>query len=227
MIETTAPARRRRRTLALLLIPATLSAITVFLLWQAHPEIDYWLELMEDGRSYLESHPWALVLALATLPGIGFPISPLLALFGVVLAPRFGMPVTLGLAFAAQSLCTTWTFLLASGPLREFLHKRILARRNLPKMTEVNTIRLGLVLRLTPGIPYALQNIVLGIMGMRLIHYLTVSIPTTSLWTLGFVMTGGAIFKGEIGWALAGVLIIIVLILITRMWGRKNKAEDG
>ena len=97
--------------------------------------------------------------------------------------------------------------------------------QSLPEMSEHNMVRLGLILRLTPGIPYVLQNILLGILGMRFRDYLLVSIPTTSLWTACFVITGGAIFKGQLWWAITGIVILIVVILATRMWSRKNPAD--
>jgi uncharacterized membrane protein YdjX (TVP38/TMEM64 family) len=86
---------------------------------------------------------------------------------------------------------------------------------------------LGLILRLTPGIPYALQNIALGIVGMRLRPYLMVSIPTTSMWTAGFVLTGGAIFEGRVGLAITGITILCILIIATRMLPRRNKQNAG
>jgi uncharacterized membrane protein YdjX (TVP38/TMEM64 family) len=227
MPEPTEQKRRLRRNLALLLIPALFSAAAVFLIGQSHPDLAYWFGLLEDGRAFLEANPWALIAALATLPGLGFPSSPVLILFGVIMAPHYGMPAAVALAIAAQSLCTIWTYALAAGPLRELLTRYVLRHRELPTMSESNAVRLGLILRLTPGIPYALQNIVLGILGMRFRPYLLVSIPTTSLWAAGFVITGGAIFKGELGWAITGVAILIVLVLVTRMWSRKNSNNAG
>jgi uncharacterized membrane protein YdjX (TVP38/TMEM64 family) len=227
MTEPTEQKRRLRRNLALLLIPAAFSAMAVFLLWQSHPNLAYWLGLIDTGRAFLEANPWALIAVLATLPGLGFPVSPVLVLFGIVLAPLYGMPTTLALAVAAHSLCSIWTYALAAGPLRGLLTNYVLRHRELPNMSDGNALRLGLILRLTPGIPYALQNIVLGILGMRFRHYLLVSIPTTSIWTVGFVMTGGAIFKGHLGWAITGIFILIALVLVTRMWGRKNQSHVG
>ena len=227
MAQPTEPKRRLRRNLALLLIPASISAVAVFLLWQSHPDIGHWINLLEDGRAFLEANPWALIAVLATLPGVGFPISPVLVLFGVIIAPLYGMPAALALAIAAQAVCTIWTYALAAGPLRGILRNYVLRHRELPDLNGGNAIRLCLILRLTPGIPYALQNAVLGILGMRLRPYLLVSLPTTSLWTAGFVITGGAIFRGQIGWALTGLVILIVLVLATRMWSRKNAANAG
>lgn len=211
----------------LLIGAAIVSAGLVFLAWRSHPDVDYWLGLIEDGRGFLEAHPWTLVLLLATVPGLGFPISPILFLFGIVLVPRFGLPATLALGIAAQGLCTTWAYALAAGPLRVWLLRVFYKDRPLPDLGSGNALRLGLILRLTPGIPYALQNIVLGLVGMRLRPYLLVSIPTTALWTVGFITTGGAIFEGHTGMAISGVAIIFVLVIATRMISRKYKTHAG
>lgn len=227
MAESVDPKRRLQRKLALLLTSGVFSAMAVFLLWQSHPDISYWLGLLNTGHSFLGENPWALILVMATLPGLGFPSSPVLVLFGVVMVPQFGMPTAVALAIAAQSLCSIWTYALAAGPLKELLLRYVLRKRTLPEISEHKLIRLGLILRLTPGIPYALQNIAIGILGMRFRDYLFVSIPTTSLWTAGFVMTGGALFKGQLGWTMTGLMILVVLILATRMWSRKNPANVG
>ncbi len=222
MSESIGPKRRLQRKPALLLVLVVVSAMAVMLVWQRHPEAIYWLELLDLGHIFLKENPWFLFVVLATLPGLGFPSSASLVLFGVVVAPHYGMPAAVALAIAAQSLCSIWTYGLAAGPLKRLLRRYLLLERALPKMSEHDAVRLGLILRLTPGIPYALQNIILGSIGMRFRDYLLVSIPTTSLWTVCFVMTGGAIFKGQLGWAITGTVILIVVILATRMWSRKN-----
>lgn len=219
------PKRRLKRKLPLLLVLGVVLLIAVLLLWQRQPEAIYWLGLLDAGHSFLEENPWTLFVFMATLPGLGFPSSATLMLFGVVVAPHYGMPAAVALAIAAQSLCSIWTYGLAAGPLKRLLRRYLLPERALPEMSKHNAVRLGLILRLTPGTPYALQNIILGIMGMRFRDYLLVSIPTTSLWTACFVITGGAIFKGQLGWAITGLVILIVVILATLMWSRKNHAD--
>ena len=227
MSESVGPKRRLQRKLVLLLVLGVISAMVVMLLWQSHPEAIYWLELLDLGHSFLKENPWALFVVIATLPGLGFPSSATLMLFGVVMAPHYGMPAAVALAIAAQSLCSIWTYGLAAGPLKRLLRRYLQRERALPEMSKYDAVRPGLILRLTPGIPYALQNIILGIIGMRFRDYLLVSIPTTSLWTACFVITGGAIFKGQLGWAITGIAILIVVILATRMWSRKNLTDVG
>ncbi|MFP4157092.1 MAG: hypothetical protein ACLFU4_05680 [Opitutales bacterium] len=216
-----------RRRLGLALIPAMFSACAVFLLWRSHPDPAYWQSLAQAALDQLAARPWALLLALATLPGLGFPVSPLLILAGITIAPRYGMATACLLGILAQSVCTTWTFLLASGPLRAVITRYVRKRRELPVLTEANKIRIGLILRITPGIPYALQNVALGILGMRIGPYLAVSIPITALWSTGFIVTGGALFEGRAGLAISGVLLLLVLIAATKMLTRKNIVDDG
>ena len=217
--------RRPKRKLGSFMIVSVLSAIAFLIFWQNHPDISRYLRLLEAGLSFLEEDPWALITVMATLPGFGFPNSPVLVLFGVVIAPNYGMPAAVVLAIAAQTLCSIWTYALSYGPLKVLLLRYVMHGQSLPEMSEHNMVRLGLILRLTPGIPYVLQNILLGILGMRFRDYLLVSIPTTSLWTACFVITGGAIFKGQLWWAITGIVILIVVILATRMWSRKNPAD--
>lgn len=217
----------RGRNVALLVISGALAALAVFLFWQSHPDPAYWRDLAQEALGYLKAHPWALLLVLATLPGLGFPVSPILVLTGIVLAPRYGMVTACLLGVLAQGTCTTWTYLLASGPLRAVITRYVRKRRELPSLTEGNMIRVGLILRLTPGIPYALQNVALGILGIRLGPYLAVSIPTSSIWSIGFIVTGGAIFEGRAGLAISGVLLLVVLVIATKMIARKKIAHDG
>ena len=221
------PSKRTTRNLLLLLIPAILAAMVLFYAWSAHPELEYWKQLASDGRLFLEAHPLMLVLVLATLPGVGFPMSPLLILFGIVMSPRFGMPITCTIGIAATSVCTIWTYALATGPLRHFLKTRLLSKWTLPELSERSALRLGLIIRITPGIPYPLQNVALGVMGLRFKTYLLVSLPVQSLYTIGFIVTGGAIFEGKAGLALTGVLLLVVVILVSRMLRSRTTSNVG
>jgi uncharacterized membrane protein YdjX (TVP38/TMEM64 family) len=225
MSQHTEPKKRLARNLLLLLIPALLAGLVVLCLWLAHPDIGYWKQLLLDGRGYLEAHPWTLVLALAILPGLGFPISPLLILVGVVLGPLYGIiPATL-IGVTAQTCCLLWTYWLAAGPLRGFLKKTVLKKWTLPELTQRGALRIGFIIRVTPGIPYSLQNVALGVMGLRFKTYLIASVPVQALYSTGFIVTGGAIFQGKGALALIGVALLVVVIVATRMLlnrSRKN-----
>ena len=211
----------------LLLLPAALTALAVYGAWNAQPDPIYWQQLVSDVRAYLKAHPLVLIVLLATLPGLGLPMSPLLVLFGMVIGPRYGMPLACLIGIAATSLCTSWTYALASGPLRRLLQKHLLSKWTLPELSEHSALRLGLIIRITPGIPYPLQNIVLGVMRLRFKTYLLVSLPIQSVYTTAFIVTGGALFEGEAGLALTGALLLVVIFLASRLLRHRASHHVG
>ena len=212
-----------QRKLLLLLIPALSSALCLYLLWSTHPDPEYWYALWKDGLNYLKAHPSALILSMAILPGLGFPISPLLILFGAVLGPVYGLFYTCIIGILAQAFCSVWTYYLSIGPLRGLLQALVLRDRPLPPLNQQNAWRLCAIIRITPGIPYALQNVALGVMGTPLKIYLAVSIPIQSLYSIGFMVGGGAIFKGNLGLAITAAVFFIAVLLAARMFQKRNR----
>jgi uncharacterized membrane protein YdjX (TVP38/TMEM64 family) len=221
------PSKRLIRLLLLLLLAALIGAAAVYYIWSAHPDLEYWKTLGSNGYAYLEAHPILLVVVLATLPGIGCPMSPLLIIFGIVMVPRFGLPATCAIGIAATSFCSIWTYALASGPLRVFLKKHLLNKWAIPEFSDSNALRLGIIMRITPGIPYPVQNVALGVMGMRFKTYLLASLPAQSLYTIGFIVTGGALFEGRAGLAITAVLFLIIIILVTRILNKPSTSYVG
>jgi uncharacterized membrane protein YdjX (TVP38/TMEM64 family) len=221
------PSKRLIRLLLLLLLAALIGAAAVYYIWSAHPDLEYWKTLGSNGYAYLEAHPILLVVVLATLPGIGCPMSPLLIIFGIVMGPRFGLPATCAIGIAATSFCSIWTYALASGPLRVFLKKHLLNKWAIPEFSDSSALRLGIIMRITPGIPYPVQNVALGVMGMRFKTYLLASLPAQSLYTIGFIVTGGALFDGRAGLAITAVLFLIVIILVTRILNKPSTSYVG
>ncbi len=221
------PSKRLFRILLLLCISAAVGASVLYYAWSAHPSVEYWLELGREGQTYLSEHPLLLIAALATLPGMGAPLTPFLLLFGIVMGPRFGMPITCLIGVATMGVCTTWTYLLSAGPLRGFLKDHLLKKWNLPELSDQSALRLGLIIRITPGIPYPLQNVALGVMGMRFKPYLLVSLPIQSLYTIALIITGGALFEGNTGIAITGVLLLVAIVLATRMLRKRSNIQTS
>ena len=216
-----------KHKLLLLLIPAVLTAALLLWLYLRYPQVEQWRNGLETLLTWLEVHPWALVLAVMLLPGTGFPLSLLLITFGGVLGPLFGSWTACLIGILALSICSLWTYLLAAGPLRDFLQTSLLRNRSLPEFHGRNAYRVSFILRATPGIPYAIQNVALGVMGIDLKTYLIVSLPVQSLYAIGFILTSGAIFEGKVGLAITGGALLIVLIILTRMFRQRRKAPHA
>lgn len=216
---------RLKRNLLLLIIPGLLSAAFVFTLWNSHPDIEYWRDILGRILQFLEERPASLILAMAVLPGLGFPISPLLIFTGAVLGARYGMINTCLLILLAQAICSIWTYYLSAGPLRGIFQRYVLRKRELPPLSGQNAWRIASIIRITPGIPYALQNIALGVMGLPFRIYMIVSIPIQSLYSIGFIIGGGAMFKGRFGLALTALIFLVAVVLTARIFLNRNRKQ--
>lgn len=174
-------------------------------------------------NAQLAQHPRLLMLALAILPGIGFPISPLLIMFGISLTPQYGLPAACLLGVAMQSLCTTWSYLIAVGPLKNCLTQWLHRRYTLPSLQSKGAITATLLIRLAPGFPYALQNIILGLIGVPLKTYLLISIPITAMISSIFITSGAAIIEANTQGLLIGFATLVLVLIGLRIGAKKRQ----
>ncbi len=210
---------------AKILLPLViLGAVCAFIAWQMG-WIDRALGLKEPVLAWCRSHPVALFAAIAILPGIGFPVSALLVLAGVVWGST---PLACGLALIAVLMNITWSHLLASGIGGKWL--RLLLGKHWERWSSTagtGDWRLACILRITPGIPLFVQNYLMGLLGIPLRHSLAIAIPTTGLYVCGFVLTGGAIFEGRIGLLIVGVSVLVAASLAVKMIRRRMALTSG
>jgi len=162
-----------------------------------------------------QAHPVLLFFAIAILPGMGFPASPLLIAAGIAWG---GGTRACCLAISAIALNMTWTFFLATGigkPLLLRLFGKRLQKWEAPQGKNLYLITGAL--RLTPGIPFFLQNYALGIMGIPFLPYILISLPLNAIYVIGFVVSGGAILSGRLAHALAGLGLILLIFCATKL----------
>lgn len=173
------------------------------------------------------SHPWLIFAALLVLPGVGCPGSVLLVLAGAVWGPT---PASCGLALLAIGLNIVWTHVLAAGPGRAII-LRVLGERwkRWEGMGGTNRLQLAVMLRMTPGMPLFVQNYVLGLLQVPLLHSLAVALPITGLYVCGFVLTGGAIFEGRVGLAVSGLGLVVAAAVVVRLIAtvRRKRSNPG
>lgn len=178
-------------------------------------------------NDYLVRHPWAMVAALVILPGLPVPASPLLFTAGVVWREQPYMAV--GFALLGISLNLTWTYWLAAGPARRLVEKLLVATETqIPDLPRGDHLRLILILKLTPGIPFFLQNYLLGFLRAPFLLYLPVSILCNGLIGTGIVLSGVGIADGNLEPAITGVSLIAVGFVLTqliRRWLAKKRLK--
>ncbi len=220
---------RCRRTIRFAVAAAFLLVAAGVLAWRAGVGPAELRAGWESLESWLAARPFWLVVALATLPGLPLPSSALLAAAGVVWRgnPAFGCAA----AVLAMGLCQLWTYGFAAGPGRRLVG-RMLAEGGykLPQAPGGGHVRLVMVLRLTPGIPFFVQNYALGLLRVPLRVYVPVSLLCNAAWVCGLVLTGAGLGGGRIMPLLGGASVIVLALLLThalRHWLRKKQAAES
>lgn len=159
-------------------------------------------------------HPAVLLLAIAVLPCLGVPVSPMLVAGGLA----YGIPIGLTIGFVGIALNDALAYLLAAFPMRRFieglLHNYGWKIPSIPKREETRVI---IVFRITPGLPLPVQNYLLGLARVTFGKYLLLSLLAQSLPVIAFTVTGGSLFEGSWGLIILGVILIVAMTLIAKI----------
>ena len=178
-----------------------------------------WWKLAED---FLMERPWWLFAGLVVLPGLPVPTSALLFLAGTVWRDR--PMVACGICLVAIALNMTWTYWAAAKPGRGLVEKFLAAGSfRVPDLPKDNHLRLTLLLRLTPGVPFFFQNYLLGFMRVPFALYLPVSICCNALISIGIVLSGAGVADGNLKPLITGVGLIVVGVITVQMVRQRLK----
>ncbi len=176
-------------------------------------------------NDFLVQHPAALFWALVFLPGLPIPTSALLFTAGVVWRQHPVMACSLCLL--AMLINLTWTYWLAAGPARKLVEKMLAATSvKIPDLPRGDHLKLILVMKLTPGIPFFFQNYLLGFLRAPFHLYLPISMLCNGIIGTGIVLSGVGLADGKLMPALTGISLIAVGVILTQMirgWLAKRK----
>ncbi len=183
------------------------------------------LQLKNLILDHCRNHPISLFVALVILPGLGFPVSALLILAGGIWGSTWQ---SCAWGIFAMFLNMSWTYWIAAGPARVIVTKLLGKRWDTWKQIDhSNLISLTILLRVAPGIPLCAQNYILGLFAVPYSRYILISSPINSIYVIGFILTGGAIFKGSLGLALIGILILAVAAVIVHFIRNRFKLKNS
>ena len=195
----------------------------------------YWEELSPDifdiGNRFwsnLRDTPAAVFFGLmAILPLLPIPLSPFYLITGTIYGVWFSFAASAAVIFVNLSLA----YYLATGFLRPFVDK-IVSKYSykVPKVYPSEYVKISIVLRITPGIPYFLKNYLNSLAGVPFKLYILIAWPLEMVWAIAFIVLGESAFKGSLGLAVSGICLVIALILITKIirerYAKSNRRES-
>ena len=180
--------------------------------------------LIDQTINYISNYPVLAFLAVMIAGGLPIPLSPVLILAAVLFTNRYGLPAALLFCYSAMVLNMIWTYFLSAYPMRHLFERIIqLFAKKLPEIPEHHKAKVALIIRITPGIPFFLQNYFLGVSRVPFGKYLIISLSIQAFYTTAFVVGGGAIFEGKAGLAIAAVSLFVVFGIIVSWIRSRNK----
>lgn len=209
-----------RRFHRLALAGTVFGAGAVLLAWKMGVDAAMLKSGWKASEQYLMERPWLLFAGLVVLPGLPVPTSALLFLAGTVWRDR---PVAAcGICLAAIVLNMTWTYWMAARPGRGLVEKFLAAGSlRIPELPKDNQLRVILLLRLTPGVPFFIQNYLLGFLKVPFGLYLPVSAGCNALISVGVVLSGAGVADGNLKPLITGVGLIVVGVVFVQMIRQK------
>ena len=173
----------------------------------------------------ISDYPVLVYLSILIVGGLPLPLSPFLILAGALFSKRYGIPTALVLCYSAMVLNMIWTYFLSAYPMRKVFEK-ILAMfsSKFPEIPDEHKSKIAIIIRLTPGIPFFLQNYFLGVSRVPFGKYIVISMGIQAMYTTAFVVGGGAIFEGKAGLGIAAICIFIIIGIVVQ-WLRKRNPE--
>jgi uncharacterized membrane protein YdjX (TVP38/TMEM64 family) len=182
----------------------------------------------EQTETFLKLHPWWLIGGLVILPALPVPTSALLLLAGTVWRDRPLMAC--GICLLAMALNMSWTYWVASRPGRGLVVKMLgMMGFRVPELPQGSHLRVILLVRLTPGFPFFIQNYLLGFFRVPFRLYLPVSVGCNGMVSVGVVLSAAGVADDNLMPVLTGVGLIAVGLVVVqwvkaKMLKRSNTA---
>lgn len=182
--------------------------------------------LIEQGMNLIRSAGLvAFFTAMALTPAVGMPATVFTLTAGPVFGPKLGMPLVVVLCMGAILINVALTHFLARRALRPLLEK-LLARLGykLPQVAPEDMTDLAIIVRVTPGSPFPVQNYLLGLANVPFGRNLLVAFVVQAVYTPAFVLFGDALMHGKGKLAVIAVGLLVVAAAGTNLL-RKHFAK--
>lgn len=218
------PAERRSLVLKAALAAAGMAVVAVLVL----RGVDLRALLADTLEVLRTAGPGLYFGAMAVLPAFGFPVSILLLPAVGIFGPQLGTANAVLLALGALTVNLSLAYALARRGLRPLL-KALITRLGykLPAVESGDATDLIILLRVTPGIPFFIQNYLAGLAEVPFPRYFVVSLATVWPINTAFLLFGDALLHGKGKIALISLSAVVALMtllqLVRRHYERRRK----
>ena len=184
--------------------------------------------LVQQGLELIRSAgPVVFFVAMATLPAVGAPLLAFSLSAGPVFGEKLGLWPVIGLSLLAILVNMALSYFLASRALRPLLEKLFtLLGYKLPRAESGDATDLIILLRVTPGIPFPVQNYLLGLAQVPFWKYLGLSGAIIGSMTVALILFGDALLHGKGKVALIALSLFLALTAATHLlrkhYGKKK-----
>lgn len=199
-----------------------LAAIAVVALVLAAQQLDLRGHADRIIAFFRAAGPLPFFLAMAVLPGMGFPLSAFLAVAGPVFGPTMGVGAVVLCAIAAIAVNVALSYWVAARGLRPVI-ERLLRRMDyrIPEIPPQTAWIAILVLRIVPGTPFCLQSLLLGMARVPFGVYMLVSTLVPAAYVSAMIVLGDGLVRGD-RTAMAAAGAIFVATGVVLHWLRKR-----
>jgi uncharacterized membrane protein YdjX (TVP38/TMEM64 family) len=185
----------------------------LFLLWSAWRSgaLQAWL----GG-----ARPIPFFVAMAVLPALGVPMTPLFILAGVTFGRWLGL---LG-SLAALALNLTGCYWIARSGMRRWL-VTVLSQvgYQLPDLTQKDkrARRFVVTVKVTPGVPGFLKTYALGAAGVPFALFFFWSMLISGVYAAGLVLIGDSLLEHRPGPGVVAAIVLLVLGIVVWRWRKR------
>lgn len=172
-----------------------------------------------------EAGPVAFFGAMTILPAFGVPMLAFTIPAGEAFGAQLGLPLVIVISLVAIAANMALGYAIARYLFRPVL-ARLLERYGyqVPRITPENALNILLLVRLTPGPPYAVQTYLLGAGEAPFRKYLVVSWVCILPWAIGAIVLGKGLFGGNFAAVLVGIGVLVAASVVLQ-WVRKKYAR--
>jgi len=171
--------------------------------------------------------PAGFFAGMALLPAMGVPVLTFLLTAGPLWGERLGMGNVVLFSLLALIVNFTLTYVLARWTFRPLLTQLITRLGyKMPRAEEGDAASLIVIMRMTTGIPYCVQNYLLGLAEVPFGKYFLLTVLLSLPQSAAMVVFGDALMhgKGKTLLTVAGLLVALVAAahLVRKHYGRKQ-----